>query len=128
MDGARLSNAVAYLGCDPRDITSRVGIDVLSFGGTKNGMMFGEAVVFFNPEVAKEVQYIRKQLMQLHSKTRFIAAQFSAVLKHDLWLKTAGHANRMARMLANEAAKTRESASLKRCKAMKYSLSSPAIK
>ncbi len=50
-------NAVAYLGCDPRDITSRVGIDVLSFGGTKNGMMFGEAVVFFNPEVAKEVQY-----------------------------------------------------------------------
>ena len=101
----RLSNAVAYLGCDPRDITSRVGIDVLSFGGTKNGMMFGEAVVFFNPEVAKEVQYIRKQLMQLHSKTRFIAAQFSAVLKHDLWLKTAGHANRMARMLANEAAK-----------------------
>ena len=81
------------------------GIDVLSFGGTKNGMMFGEAVVFFNPEVAKEVQYIRKQLMQLHSKTRFIAAQFSAVLKHDLWLKTAGHANRMARMLANEAAK-----------------------
>ena len=88
MDGARLSNAVAYLGCDPRDITSRVGIDV-----------------FFNPEVAKEVQYIRKQLMQLHSKTRFIAAQFSAVLKHDLWLKTAGHANRMARMLANEAAK-----------------------
>ena len=105
MDGARLSNAVAYLGCDPRDITSRVGIDVLSFGGTKNGMMFGEAVVFFNPEVAKEVQYIRKQLMQLHSKTRFIAAQFSAVLKHNLWLKTAGHANRMARMLANEAAK-----------------------
>ena len=63
MDGARLSNAVAYLGCDPRDITSRVGIDVLSFGGTKNGMMFGEAVVFFNPEVAKEVQYIRKQLI-----------------------------------------------------------------
>ena len=105
MDGARLSNAVAYLGCDPRDITSRVGIDVLSFGGTKNGMMFGEAVVFFNPEVAKEVQDIRKQLMQLHSKTRFIAAQFSAVLKHNLWLKTAGHANRMARMLANEAAK-----------------------
>lgn len=90
--------------------------------------MFGEAVVFFNPEVAKEVQYIRKQLMQLHSKTRFIAAQFSAVLKHDLWLKTAGHANRMARMLANEAAKIPGTASLKRCKAMKYSLSSPAIK
>lgn len=79
----------------PATSPPRVGIDVLSFGGTKNGWKFGEAVVFFNPEVAKEVQYIRKQLMQLHSKTRFIAAQFSAVLKHDLWLKTAGHANRM---------------------------------
>lgn len=105
MDGARLSNAVAYLGCDPKTITSEAGIDVLSFGGTKNGMMFGEAVIFFNPDVAKDVIFIRKQLMQLHSKTRFIAAQFSAVLKDNLWLKTAGHANRMAQMLAREAAK-----------------------
>lgn len=105
MDGARLSNAVAYLGCDPKAITTDAGIDVLSFGGTKNGMMFGEAVIFFNPDVSKEVTFIRKQLMQLHSKTRFIAAQFSVVLKDNLWLKTAGHANRMAQMLAGEAAK-----------------------
>lgn len=105
MDGARISNAIAYLDCSPREITSAAGIDVLSFGGTKNGMMFGEAVIFFNPSVAKEVKYIRKQLMQLHSKTRFIAAQFSAVLKNDLWLKAARHSNQMAQMLAGEAAK-----------------------
>lgn len=105
MDGARLSNAVAHLGCSPKEITADVGIDVLSFGGTKNGMMFGEAVVFFNKSTISEIPFIRKQLMQLHSKTRFIAAQFSAMLKDDLWLKTAGHANRMAQKLANEAAK-----------------------
>lgn len=104
MDGARLSNAIAYLGCKPEDITVKAGIDVLSFGGTKNGMMFGEAVVFFNTSVCKNVKYIRKQAMQLHSKSRFIAAQFSAVLKNDLWLKSAGHANRMAQKLATEAA------------------------
>lgn len=103
MDGARLSNAVAYLGCPPRALTTDAGIDVLSFGGTKNGMMFGEAVVFFNTSTIAEVPFIRKQAMQLHSKTRFIAAQFSTVLKDGLWLKTAAHANRMAQMLANEA-------------------------
>lgn len=105
MDGARLSNAIAYLGCDPKEITTEAGIDVLSFGGTKNGMMFGEAVIFFNTSVVSEVPYIRKQLMQLHSKTRFIAAQFSAVLKDNLWLRTAAHANRMAQLLSSEAAK-----------------------
>ena len=104
MDGARLANAVAHLGCAPADITCNAGVDVLSFGGTKNGMMFGEAVIFFNPEHPKEVKYLRKQFMQLHSKGRFIAAQFSAVLKNDLWLKTANHANRMARELASFAA------------------------
>ena len=103
MDGARLSNAVAYLGCPPRALTTDAGIDVLSFGGTKNGMMFGEAVVFFNTSTIAEVPFIRKQAMQLHSKTRFIAAQFSTVLKDRLWLKAAAHANRMAQMLANEA-------------------------
>lgn len=103
MDGARLSNAVAYLGCPPRALTTDAGIDVLSFGGTKNGMMFGEAVVFFNTSTIAEVPFIRKQAMQLHSKTRFIAAQFSTVLKDGLWLKAATHANRMAQMLANEA-------------------------
>lgn len=105
MDGARLSNAIAYLGCDPKTITTDAGIDVLSFGGTKNGMLFGEAVIFFNTSVKEEIPYLRKQLMQLHSKTRFIAAQFSAVLKDNLWLRTAGHANRMAQQLASEAAK-----------------------
>lgn len=105
MDGARLSNAIAYLGCSPKEITADAGIDVLSFGGTKNGMMFGEAVIFFNTSAANEIPFIRKQLMQLHSKTRFIAAQFSAVLKDNLWLKTASHANRMAQKLANEANK-----------------------
>lgn len=105
MDGARLSNAVAYLGCSPRALTAEAGIDVLSFGGTKNGMMFGEAVVFFNTSPLAEVPYIRKQAMQLHSKSRFIAVQFSTVLKDGLWLKAAAHANRMAQMLAGEAAK-----------------------
>lgn len=104
MDGARLANAVAHLGCTPRELTVDAGIDVLSFGGTKNGMMFGEAVLFFNTSVCADVKYIRKQAMQLHSKTRFIAAQFSAVLKDGLWLKTAAHANRMAQKLAKEAA------------------------
>lgn len=104
MDGARLSNAVAYLGCTPADLTAKAGIDVLSFGGTKNGMMFGEAVIFFNTSYSKEVKYIRKQLMQLHSKSRYIAVQFSAVLKNELWLKTASHANAMAQLLAKEAA------------------------
>ncbi len=105
MDGARLSNAIAYLKCSPREITTDAGIDVLSFGGTKNGMIFGEAVIFFNTSTTGEIPFIRKQLMQLHSKTRFIAAQFSAVLKDNLWLQTASHANRMAQKLANEASK-----------------------
>ncbi|MCC8174442.1 MAG: low specificity L-threonine aldolase [Odoribacter sp.] len=104
MDGARIGNAIAYLGCNPLDITAKAGIDVLSFGGTKNGMMFGEAVIFFNTSFCKDVKYIRKQSMQLHSKSRFIAAQFSAVLKDNLWLKTAAHANSMAKKLADEAA------------------------
>ncbi|MDL2251836.1 low specificity L-threonine aldolase [Odoribacter sp. OttesenSCG-928-J03] len=103
MDGARIANAIAYLNCDPLDITVNAGIDVLSFGGTKNGMMFGEAVIFFNTSVCKNMPYIRKQAMQLHSKSRFIAAQFSAVLKDNLWLKLAGHANNMAQKLASEA-------------------------
>ncbi len=103
MDGARLGNAVAHLGCEPREITRDVGIDVLSFGGTKNGMMFGEAVLFFNTEPVKEVAFVRKQAMQLHSKSRFIAVQFSTVLKEGLWLRGAAHANRMAQKLATEA-------------------------
>jgi threonine aldolase len=104
VDGARLANAVAYLGVPPATTTRDAGVDVLSFGGTKNGLLFGEAVIFFNTSLAGEVKYLRKQMMQLHSKGRFIAAQFSAVLKNDRWLQSAGHANAMARLLAREAA------------------------
>ncbi len=99
MDGARIANATASLNCTLREITLDVGIDVLSFGGTKNGMMFGEAVIFFNPQLSKDFKYIRKQGMQLGSKMRFISAQFSTLLKDDLWLKNAQHANKMAKYL-----------------------------
>ncbi|MDR0544631.1 MAG: low specificity L-threonine aldolase [Odoribacteraceae bacterium] len=105
VDGARLANAVAYLGVAPAAITGDAGVDVLSFGGTKNGMVFGEAVLFFDPAMAAEVRFARKQMTQLHSKSRFIAAQFSALLENDLWLRAAGHANEMARLLAREAAR-----------------------
>lgn len=102
MDGARLANAVASLDVDVREITNKAGVDVLSFGGTKNGMMLGEAVIFFNPELSKNTKYVRKQSMQLCSKMKYIACQFEALLTDDLWLKTARHANKMANMLENE--------------------------
>jgi len=102
MDGARLANAVASLDVDVREITNKAGVDVLSFGGTKNGMMLGEAVIFFNPELSKNTKYIRKQSMQLCSKMKFIACQFEALLTDDLWLKTARHANKMAGLLESE--------------------------
>jgi len=101
MDGARLSNAAAFLGVGLNELTTYTGIDVLSFGGTKNGMMYGEAVVFFNKDLANDFKYRRKQAMQLASKMRFIAAQFNAFLKDDLWLKNARHANKMATRLYN---------------------------
>lgn len=100
MDGARISNAAVSLNKDFREFTRDAGVDVLSFGGTKNGMMFGEAVVFFNKEVSRSFQYIRKQGMQLHSKMRFISAQFEALLRNDLWKRNAQHANTMAKKLA----------------------------
>ena len=99
MDGARISNAAASLGVSFRELTTDTGIDVLSFGGTKNGMMYGEAVVFFNKNMAADFKYRRKQGMQLASKMRFIGAQFSAYLASDLWLKNASHANSMAQKL-----------------------------
>lgn len=99
VDGARISNATAALGISPREFIREAGVDVMSFGGTKNGMMMGEAVVFFRPELAKYMKYRRKQGMQLYSKMRFIAAQFSAFFKDDLWLDLALHANQMARLL-----------------------------
>ncbi len=100
MDGARLSNAAASLDVPLRQITTDVGVDVLSFGGTKNGMMFGEAVIFFDRQLAETLRYFRKQCTQLASKMRFIAAQFEALLSNDLWLTNAQHANLMAQRLA----------------------------
>lgn len=102
MDGSRISNAAVSLGADFRSFTIDAGVDVLSFGGTKNGMMFGEAVVFFRPDPARTFKYIRKQGMQLHSKMRFISCQFAAMLTNDLWEKNATHANRMAKLLEKE--------------------------
>jgi len=104
MDGARLGNAAAALGLTLRQASSDLGIDALSFGGTKNGLMFGEAVVFFRPEFAAEFPYIRKQAMQLCSKMRFIAAQFLALLEGGLWRENAANANAMARLLAERLA------------------------
>jgi threonine aldolase len=102
MDGSRISNAAVSLGCEFSSFTRDVGVDVLSFGGTKNGMMFGEAVIVFNQDAARYVKYYRKQAMQLHSKMRFIAAQFIALLSDDLWKKNATHSNTMAKLLERE--------------------------
>src|SRR5271168_2422567 len=102
MDGARLANAAVSLGQTLRQATLDLGVDVLSFGGTKNGILGGEAVVFFHPEHGHDFLYLRKQSMQLASKMRFIAAQFEALLTGDLWRRSAEHANRMARVLERE--------------------------
>lgn len=102
MDGARLSNAAAFLGIGLKSLTKEVGVDVLSFGGTKNGMMIGEAVIFFDRELSRDFKYIRKQGMQLFSKMRYVSAQFTAYLSESLWLQNARHANRMARLLASK--------------------------
>ncbi len=99
MDGSRISNAAVSLNQDFRKFTRDAGVDILSFGGTKNGMMFGEAVLIFNPDLAKNFSYRRKQGMQLHSKMRFISAQFEAMLSNELWKRNAAHANGMAKTL-----------------------------
>jgi threonine aldolase len=99
MDGARLANAAAHLGCTLAELASYA--DVLSFGGTKNGAMGVEAVVVMRPEYTTNAPYLRKQHMQLSSKMRFLAAQFLALLEDDLWLSNAVHANAMATRLAN---------------------------
>lgn len=101
MDGARISNAAAYLGCSLAEMTADAGIDMLSFGGTKNGMMIGEAVVCFHKELGAELAFIRKQGMQLGSKMRFLSAQFERLLTDNLWLDNARHANSMAKRLAD---------------------------
>jgi threonine aldolase len=102
VDGARIANAAVSLGQTLRQATRDLGVDVLSFGGTKNGILGGEAVVFFHPELSSDFLYLRKQNMQLASKMRFIAAQFEALLTNDLWRRSAEHANRMARLLEKE--------------------------
>src|SRR6266513_5872226 len=102
MDGARIFNAGAYLALPLRAITSDVGVDELSFGGTKNGLVAGEAVVFFKQVLADDFEFKRMQGMQLASKMRFIAAQFNALLSNDLWKRSAAHANGMAQLLAKE--------------------------
>lgn len=102
MDGARFANAAAALACTPADMTWRAGVDVLSFGATKNGAMAAEAVVFFDMEKSKEFEFRRKRGGHLFSKMRYLSAQLNAYLTNDRWLKTATHANEMASGLAGE--------------------------
>jgi threonine aldolase len=101
VDGARLANAAVSLDASLRAVTVDAGVDIVSFGGTKNGLVVGEAVVFLRPELAESFLFTRKQLGQLASKMRFIAAQFDALLADDLWRRNASHANSMARRLAD---------------------------
>jgi len=102
MDGARIANAAVYLGLPFRKFTTDGGVDLLSFGGTKNGMMYGEAVCFLKPGLSPDFKYIRKQGMQLASKMRYISAQYIAYFRDDLWKRNASHANAMAGILAEK--------------------------
>ena len=102
MDGARFANAVATLGCHPSEITWRAGIDVLCFGGTKNGLPVGEAVIFFKKELAEDFAWRVKQAGQLASKMRFVSAPWLGLLENDVWLRNARHANAMAKRLADQ--------------------------
>ncbi|MCU1454560.1 MAG: Low-specificity L-threonine aldolase [Acidimicrobiales bacterium] len=104
VDGARIGNAVAALDEDLRRVIVDPGVDVLTFGGTKNGLMYGEAVVFVDPALGVNAHFVRKQAAQLPSKMRFVAAQFEALLSDDLWLRNARHANAMAALLAERIA------------------------
>lgn len=99
MDGARLANAAVALGCTFKQMTTDCGVDCLSFGGTKNGLLMGESVVLLNPELDVDMKYRRKQMSQLCSKMRFVAVQFEAYLSGDLWRRNAEHSNRMAQLL-----------------------------
>lgn len=101
VDGARFANAIAHLGCAPADITWRAGVDVLSFGATKNGAAAAEAVIFFDPAKAADFAFRRKRGGHLFSKMRFLSAQLDAYLADDLWLRNARHANVMATRLAD---------------------------
>ncbi len=105
LDGARISNAAAAQRLTLRQATRDLGVDVLSFGGTKNGLMGVEAVVFFRPEMAEDFLFVRKQGMQLASKMRYMSVQMETLLSNDLWRRNADHANRMARLLEQEVKK-----------------------
>ena len=100
MDGARFANAVASLGCAPKTITWKAGVDILSFGGTKNGLAGGELVIFFDKKSSRDFQYRVKQAGHLGSKMRFLAAPWLGLLSDDVWLRNARHANQAARQLA----------------------------
>jgi threonine aldolase len=102
MDGARIANAAVHLNLPFKTFTTDAGVDVLSFGGTKNGMMFGEAVCFLRSGLSENYKYIRKQGMQLASKMRYISAQFIAYFRNDLWKRNATHSNRMASILSEK--------------------------
>lgn len=101
MDGARLANACVFLNCSMKEVTVDAGVDILSFGGTKNGMMMGEAVVSFHPEITENLQYYRKQSAQLASKLRYLSCQFIPYLENNLWQENARKANRMALKLVD---------------------------
>ena len=100
MDGARLANAIASLNCAPKALTWEAGVDVLCFGGTKNGVAAGELVIFFDKKISREFDYRAKQAGQLVSKMRFLAAAWLGLLTHNVWLRNAAHANEAARRLA----------------------------
>jgi threonine aldolase len=102
MDGARIANAAVCLDLPFKSFTTDAGVDILSFGGTKNGMMFGEAICFLRPGLSTDFKYIRKQGMQLASKMRFISAQYIAYFRDDLWKKCAAHSNNMAKIFAEK--------------------------
>ena len=102
VDGARLANAAVALGCTFKEMTTDQGVDCLSFGGTKNGLLMGESAVILNPALDVELKYRRKQMGQLCSKMRFMAVQFEAYLHNDLWRRNAEHSNKMAQLLYQE--------------------------
>ena len=128
MDGARFANACASLGCSPADLTWRSGVDVLCFGGTKNGMAVGEAILFFNRKLAEDFDYRCKQAGQLASKMRFLAAPWVGMLESGAWLRNAIHANDSARYLADQSVRiSRASKSSRRRRPTQYS-STPRMK
>lgn len=108
LDGARISNAVAALNTALKEATVDCGVDIMSFGGTKNGLMMGEAILIFNEELKKHADFYQKQSAQLFSKNRFIAVQFEALLRNELWRTMANHSNAMAQLLESEISKLPE--------------------